>query len=173
MKLRVTGSIDPNSARIEVVDGVPVPSVMSAKAISEDPPFEVDVVIELREGRMVATSVTCSTGEAGNVSTEILRQIPVAQIVTSGVLSAVGMLPLAGTDLAALRRAGPTHETLGAVAAVYRLAYLTSGRPTAYVRETFGVSKSTASRWVQLARAKGFLGAASPRRAGEHQGGKS
>jgi hypothetical protein len=173
MKLRVTGAIDPNSVSFELVDGVQVPSAITAKAVSEDPPFEVLVRIEPREGRMVATKVTCSAGEASHVSTEILRQIPVAEIVTSGVLSAIGMLTLAGTDIAALRTAGPTDATLGAVAAVYRLAYLTSGRPTAYVRETFRVSKSTASRWVQLARAKGFLGAASPRRAGELEGGKS
>jgi hypothetical protein len=173
MGFLVKGSIDTNAAGIEVVDGVPVPSIMTATAVSEDPPLEVRLRIEPRDGRMVATSMKCSTGAGEHLSSELLRQIPVAQIVTLGVLDAIGTLTLAGADFRAMRAAGPTDDTLNTVAAVYRLAYLTSGRPTAYVRESFGVSKSTASRWVQLARSKGFLGAAFPRRAGEHEGGTS
>ena len=173
MRFSVKGRFDTNAAKVEVVDGVPIPSTMTATAVSEDPPLEVGVTIEPRDGRMVATSMKCSTGPGEHVTSEVLRQIPVAQIVTLAVLDALGTLTLMGTDFRALRATGPTDDTLKTVASVYRLAYLTSARPTAYVRETFEVSKSTASRWVQLARSKGFLGAASPRRAGEHEDGKS
>jgi hypothetical protein len=61
---------------------------------------------------------------------------------------------------------GPSHQDLRAVADIYQLAYLTGASPTKTVMERFGLPRSTASRWIRLAREHGLLGPATPRKAG-------
>lgn len=61
---------------------------------------------------------------------------------------------------------GPSDEDLRAVADVYQLAYVTGGAPTKTVMERLALPRSTASRWVRMARERGLLGPATPRKAG-------
>jgi hypothetical protein len=53
---------------------------------------------------------------------------------------------------------GPTDEALSWVASTYRLALVVGERPTKAVRDSMGLPQSTAARWVQQARQRGFLG---------------
>ena len=53
---------------------------------------------------------------------------------------------------------GPTDEALGWVAYAYRLALVVGEAPTKAVRDSMGLPQSTAARWVQQARQRGFLG---------------
>ncbi len=165
--MRARGKIDTTTARVEIVDGVMVPSGLSVTASGDELPGDIEVRVVLQGGRMVAHQVTCIAREGDRITAAALRDIPVAKIVRLGVLSLPGTFALAGKDFVALRKAGPSEETLRTVAAVYRLAYLIGDSPTAAVRGAFDVPKSTAARWVQLARARGFLGAADSRKAGE------
>ena len=55
---------------------------------------------------------------------------------------------------------GPTSTALWWVAYVYRLALVVGDPPTKAVRDALGLSRSTAGRWVSLAREQGFLGPA-------------
>jgi transposase len=61
---------------------------------------------------------------------------------------------------------GPSDADLRAVADVYQLAYVTGGAPTKTVMERLGLPRSTAGRWIALARERGLLGPATPRKAG-------
>lgn len=58
-------------------------------------------------------------------------------------------------------------EELRNVARAYRAALVEGKPPTATVAEELHVSRSTAGRYVQRAREKGFLGPTRPRLAGE------
>jgi hypothetical protein len=62
-----------------------------------------------------------------------------------------------------------TDEQLRDVAETYRAAYAERRAPTAAVARRFHVSRSTAGRYVQRARERGFLGPTQPRVAGEQQ----
>jgi hypothetical protein len=58
-------------------------------------------------------------------------------------------------------------EDLERVAALYRRAAATGAAPSAAIAAEFGITRATARKWVQRARARGFLGPALGRRAGE------
>ncbi|MDP9331542.1 MAG: hypothetical protein M3P11_13005 [Actinomycetota bacterium] len=165
--MQVRGTIDTTTSEVDIDNGVMVPSGLSVTATGDDLPCDIQVGVVLQGGRMVANEVTCIARNGDRITAEALRDIPVAKIVRLGVLSALGTFALAGKDFVALRKTGPSEETLRTVAAVYRLAYLIGDGPTAAVRGAFDVPKSTAARWVQHARARGFLGAADSRKAGE------
>jgi transposase len=60
-------------------------------------------------------------------------------------------------------RSEPTLEDLREIAAVWEEANVPGGAPTAAVAEDYGVSASTASRWVRRARALGLVGSYRPR----------
>jgi hypothetical protein len=61
------------------------------------------------------------------------------------------------------------------VAALYRRAVASGSAPSHVIAEAFGVTPAAARKWVQRARAEGFLGGSVGRRAGEvaHVTGKS
>lgn len=68
-----------------------------------------------------------------------------------------GMLGLGADDVARLREAGPTTETLRWVARVYRIGQIWEEPPAKTVRESFGLPASTATYWIKQARGKGIL----------------
>jgi hypothetical protein len=66
------------------------------------------------------------------------------------------------------RRGSPvTDEHLTQVAELYRAAFERGDPPTQTIADTMHVARSTAARWVGLARKRGLLGASLPGRAGE------
>lgn len=63
--------------------------------------------------------------------------------------------------LAQARRLGPSSPIVSkSVAALYRLAERLGEAPNAVIQEKFGLSRSTASHWIKLARQAGDLGPA-------------
>ena len=150
--------------------------------------LEADVVYEQpvggRMGHFVVDRLTIRRREDGPpVTTEGLRQIPVAaflHIALEGRLMRVGPTVREGNKstweltwagpIALSERAqaggGPGDEDLRAVADVYHLAYVTGAAPTKTVMERLGLPRSTASRWIRMARERGLLGPATPRKAG-------
>lgn len=56
-----------------------------------------------------------------------------------------------------MRQNGPVDSTLREVAAIYRHAESMGARPVKMVTETFDLPRTTATRWVRMAREKGFL----------------
>ena len=68
------------------------------------------------------------------------------------------------------RRGSPiTDEHLGSVATIYRAAVEQGDPPTQAVADAMHAARSTAARWVMLARKRNFLGKATKGRAGEQK----
>jgi hypothetical protein len=150
--------------------------------------LEADVVYEQpvggRMGHFVVDRLTIRRREDGPpVTTEGLREIPVAaflRLALEGSLLRVGpreydghtsswkLTPAGPIALSERAQAGggPSDADLRAVADVYQLAYLTGAAPTKTVMQRLDLPRSTASRWVRMARERGLLGPATPRKAG-------
>jgi hypothetical protein len=150
--------------------------------------LEADVAYEQpvggRMGHFVCNRLTITRREDGPpVTTEGIREIPVAaflRLAVEGNLLRVGPTERHGQTsswkltwagpIALSERAqaggGPNDADLRAVADVYQLAYLTGAAPTKMVMQRLDLPRSTASRWVRMARDRGLLGPATPRKAG-------
>jgi hypothetical protein len=150
--------------------------------------LEADVVYEQpvggRMGHFVCNRLTVKRREDGPpITTEGLREIPIAAFLRLAVEAnriRVGPTIREGNKstwelmwagpIALSERArgggGPSDEDIRAVADVYQLAYVTGGAPTKTVMERLSLPRSTASRWIALARKQGLLGPATPRKAG-------
>ena len=144
--------------------------------------LEFSVVYEA--GRFVVDWLTIRRRDDGPpVTSEGIREIPVAaflRLAVEGNLMRVGPtirdgnkstweLTWAGPITLSERAqagGGPTEQDLRAVADVYHVAYATGGAPAKAVMERLGLPRSTASRWIALARKQGLLGPATPRKAG-------
>jgi hypothetical protein len=150
--------------------------------------LEADVAYEQpvggRMGHFVCNRLTITRREDGPpITTEGLREIPVTaflRLAVEGNLVRVGPTIREGNKstweltwvgpIALSERAraggGPSEDDLRAVADVYQLAYVTGGAPTKTVMERLALPRSTASRWIRMARERGLLGPATPRKAG-------
>jgi len=138
--------------------------------------MEVRVVADMVDGRLACTELHVSQREGGPpVTTDAIRLIPVAQLVKAAAASYVMQTstPSPGVTWGSppvvpegFPKAGPTDDALRFVALVYRTSHAFGDPPTMAV-ESLGLPRSTAIRWVSLARRKGFLGTTTPGRAGE------
>ena len=149
-------------------EGILAPRRITATASGHDPDYDLEVEIELERGRYVVKSLRCQARKGGAVTSEGVTHLPVKQILRIIVGRVLGN-PLVsgwapGPDAAGQ---GPTDEALKRVAAVYRVAHLMGLPPTESVAQTSSLARSTAGRWVGMARERGFLGKAEPRKAGE------
>jgi hypothetical protein len=152
--------------------------------------LEADVIYEQpvggRMGHFVVDRLIIRRREDGPpVTTEGLREIPVAaflRLALEGSLLRIGpterdeerrtsswkLTPLGPIALSERAQAGggPSDADLRAVADIYQLAYLTGAAPTKTVMQRLDLPRSTASRWIRIARDRGLLGPATPRKAG-------
>jgi hypothetical protein len=150
--------------------------------------LEFDVVYEQpvggRMGNFVVNRLTISRRDDGPpITSEGIRQIPVAaflRLAVEGNLLRIGPTIREGDKSTwkltwtgpitlserARHGGGPSDEDLRAVADVYQIGYVTGAPPTKMVMERLGLPRSTASRWIRMARERGLLGPATPRKAG-------
>jgi hypothetical protein len=136
-------------------------------------PFEVELEVRL-DGSARQYRVVEIRGD--DLTAEVLRKIPIEAILRASAQSAllrfeevdgtVRSEPLAFTPPPRLV-GGPSDETLQVVALAYRSAVLFDDDPTETVAKRLDLPRSTAGRWVRLARDRGFLGEALPAKAGE------
>jgi hypothetical protein len=103
------------------------------------------------KSRCTAIEITAAPGEF--LTGEDLRRVPVARLITEAVDETPAPLPNAPDGFPA---SGPTDEVLRYIATAYARAYAAGHAPTKAVEE-LGLTYSTASRWVALARAAGYL----------------
>lgn len=152
----------------------------------------LDVAVDDR-GSVRCMRVEVLAPEDGGVTTEMLRNVPVARLLRLGATSklmkyrrkAGRVTGVTETDneekrqfyqrYADARRPKQgkaiTDETLGRVAKIYRAA-VGSGTPTKAVAEAMNVPRSTAARWVTKARERGILRPALHGRSGEAGSGE-
>lgn len=172
-----------------VGDNAFLPRSFTAEIRDEALPVDssVRLAIEIDE-RGVATCRSLKL-RADRVSGDLLRRVPLGRLMRNAVGAAMekfdvlpdGRLvsaPMTYEDVEAFRatykgqrdphRGKPlTDEQLRATAETYRAALKRGVPPTRAVMDEQFLSRSGASRRIALARKKGFLGKARPRRAGE------
>jgi hypothetical protein len=148
-------------------------------------PYRLELRVVHEDGRFVVDQLTVKRREGGPpVTTEHLREVPIAALlrlaVESNVVRVRGSATREGdtsswelewaSPLALSERAkgggGPSDEDLRTVAALYQVAYATGQAPTRLVMNRLELPRSTAGRWIRMARERGLLGPATPRKAG-------
>jgi hypothetical protein len=145
-------------------EGVVAPRRITATASGHDPDYDLELEIELERGRYVLRTMTCRARKRGAITSEGVNGIPVPKIVRIILGRALGTFSPPGP---APSDRGPTEEALRRVAWVYQTAHLMGLPPTESVSQDLDLPRSTAGRWVSMARQRGFLGKAEPRKAGE------
>ncbi len=157
---------------VPVAPGIAFPAEVTVTA-EDCQGYDVVIVVVPAAGRLVARSVEVRQRDDGPpVTGEAIRAVPVAGLVrqASGhVLSVDSTHPdgqahqlsrrtIDKAGVERLRQAGPTDETLDWVAYIYRLALMLGTPPTGTVERDLELPRSTAGRWVAMARERGFLG---------------
>ncbi len=119
-------------------------------------------------GRYRATSITIEAMRDHEVTSEMMRKIPVARMLALITESIALLMPIGGIGPREERAAdypatGPTDETLRHVAGIYTLAHVVGYPPSKAVAHRLGIPRSTATTWATRARDRGFLTVVDPR----------
>jgi len=135
--------------------------------------YDVQVEVEPARGRLVAVSVEVMQRRDGPAVTgEALRSVPVAALTKEasahlmpfkqkdGYVEMGGGRVLTPEVVDGIHEAGPSQRSLEWVAYLYQLAVLRGDPPTKTVETALRLPRSTAGRWVALARREGHLGPA-------------
>lgn len=158
---------------VEVADGVHV--LQGTVALTDYHGYDVRAVVVYDGERLVVDSLTVTRRPDGEpVTGEALRRITIQSMLRDNLRAATQIRGGVGSELPEgtvaraqgliskdhadqLREAGPTSDTLAWVARIYRAADVVGDPPTKAVRETFGVSQSTAGNWIGRARSAGLI----------------
>lgn len=156
--------------RISVAPGIagPPETTLTAKDYRG---YDVEVLLVFNGSRYVVRRIAVEQRDGGQaVTTEALRDIPVTGLMRTLMPSVLrketahadGSSTLDHLDdwTEVAPHHGPTDEALRAVAQIYRMAYICGDHPTKAVEGNLKLARSTAGRWVSLARERGFLGPA-------------
>ena len=173
----------------ERIDAVVRPATIATKATMPEPTVRLDIRFDRDEGRYVCDELTVhgDIQHGTPVTSEALRHVPVEELVIEQLAEAhvavtatltadavvtvsdtVGLSDAATVTVEPWGRVppdgvtehGPTDRALRWVAHFYRWGYAVSYGGTKAVEELLGLSRSTAGRWVKLAREAGYLGPA-------------
>jgi hypothetical protein len=136
--------------------------------------YDLDFEAVFEAGRFVVDRLSVHRRADGPpVTTEGLREIPVGGLLRAAVelnVQYVDQTGVAGKTTSWLevqrRDSKPTDLELEIVAGAYRAAYAAGAPPTKAVMDKLGVTRSTAGRRIRMARDRGLLGPATPRKAG-------
>jgi hypothetical protein len=140
----------------------------------DDPnlPYEVELTISFGGDRVVCEQFACHQRKGGAPITSAgMTQIRVADLVYRAAREALreqstwsspgrrGLLVLHDFEPPAPPpgRSGPTIDHLRASGQIYTLAYACGGSPRKEVMEALGLPRTTANRWIRLAREQGQL----------------
>lgn len=165
---------------VPVAEGLAV-AVPTATSVDDWEGFDLTLTIGAipakgsRVGRLVCQELTVRQRDGGPpVTSEAIRSMPVATLMrhaglnslltanhsSNGDSTSFSPFELTSETAERLRALGPARESLEWVARIYRLALVLREPPTRTVETTFRLPRSTAGRWVALAREQGLLGAA-------------
>lgn len=167
-----------NSWPVRIAPGIAVesPIRLYVEEWEGDYDLELDVIAEPatdeRAGRFVCQRLTVRQRQGGQpVTSEAIRRVPVATLIR-GVgaqhwmtIEDEGEQGVSMSDrrlddhsIERIKREGPTDEAMAWVAHAYRMALVLGDPPTRAVEAALELPRSTAGRWVAMAREKGFLG---------------
>lgn len=146
---------------------IQLPATVQVDPERDAAPYKLELKIDLVAGRVACVHLEITAEGEAPINGTGLRAIPIANYVRA----AVGVLMMRGEAAAGggmrftplslpeegIKEAGPTSESLRAVAALYTWAYIVGEPPAKAVEQGLGLPVSTAGRWIRLAREKGFL----------------
>ena len=107
--------------------------------------------------------------DGARITTESLREMPVAHLLRLAVNAVLGIVADANGDdywvrwlkeietTRAMRADGPTPANLAFAAEVYRVGLILRRSPVMMVTETFGLRERSAAHWIKLAKERGHL----------------
>jgi hypothetical protein len=139
-------------------------------------PFDVDLEAKFSDGQFRVQWLTATKRPKGvDITTDGLRRVPVGRILQHAIEKVVLINGVYVTGRGVVDRAirevmqsgKRDDQVLILVATLYRLAHAVNVPPTAYVSERLKMPKSTAGRYVGLARKAGYLGPALRTKGGE------
>lgn len=146
---------------------VELPALVEAGPSKTVGPNRVTLILDEVDGRLGCTEITVHASPGETVSGTNLRTIPIATIVRIAATTLVQQTVESGEGYVMVTpyqpppkidvRAGATDEALRFVAASYSLAYALGEPPAKAVERDLGIAKSTATKWISLARERGFL----------------
>lgn len=108
-------------------------------------------------------SLRVERADDGPVNSTLIRRVPVTELLTQAIAAFGGERPkitVARRD--ELRDAGDrglSDNTLTLVGKVYEEVALQQGNPVQEIVDAFGISRSTATRWIRRARDMGYISA--------------
>jgi hypothetical protein len=126
----------------------------------------VHIEAKFRDGRFrVQKLVATKRPKGADITTDGIRQVPVGRIMGAAVESILiegtwgpnvvdwgpAVMPKRN------KYTGPDDEALQLVSAYYVLASMVGVPPRTYVADRLGIPRSTASRWIALAREAQYL----------------
>jgi hypothetical protein len=179
MRLKVTNT-KPTVLKDGTAIWAPFTHETEHKADGRDLWIELQVEVN-RWGRGRCVGIKIEPLDGGAVTGELLRKVPIATLVRHAVPEAGSRIretapgrfePLIGTErddaysqllenTRPVRRGAPiTDDHLKQVAAVYGEALVNGEPPLRTVEAQFKAKRSTASKWVAMARQRGHLGPA-------------
>lgn len=143
-----------------------------ARAVVRVPIDGATVVVELHLVQFAGEGGTAKPWEtselrldlrhAHGLSTSVIRQIPFSEVERTAVEAIAGDRPRVADRLAEeIEHAGlvgPRPSTLRLVGAVYEDELERGGNPVQEIAKAFGISRSSATRWVRRARDDGYIG---------------
>jgi hypothetical protein len=164
-----------------------VPLRFRATARDDDRPVELEMDIEMTGDEPHCRRLEIRVLDDGEITGDTLRRIPMKRLVdilvtlaafkVTGPATMQTGMPTAEraefydryvSNARRPRRGSPiTDDHLGQVAEIYRAALKRGDPPTQTIAKQMHAARSTAARWVALARERGHLGASLPGRAGE------
>lgn len=172
-RVRITGEGMPREIAPNVYLSYPLSFELPGQEL-EGARYTVSMTLDMVSGAIRPTAVTVSADEGSPpVTGTILRAVKVSELSRMVLLAAVhrgrpdfqehvvsiepDSLTVSDAEQATIRQAGPTDESLAAVAFFYNLAMLIGGPPARYVELKLGLPRTTASKWVRRAREKGLI----------------
>jgi hypothetical protein len=186
-KIRPHREADGTISYVELRDDFAVPRRFTARGETVSLDVEVDT-----DGTVACRGIEIRAADGEAVTGEALRRLPVAKLTKQAVAAAALHRTVTddGTPILNLtrqparlhadfynsytqdarrpRRGSPlTPQHLAQVAALYRAALQRGDPPTRTIATELHAARSTAARWVALAREQGLLGASLPGQAGE------
>lgn len=104
-------------------------------------------------------SLTVEASDGAPVTSVLLRRIPVRELLERSVNKMTPILITvdSAVDLKAAGLRGPDDETLRLVGKLYDHTLFQAGSPVQFIVDQFGISRSTATRWVKRARDAGYI----------------
>ena len=154
---------------VSIAPGIAVRSDYCIRAM-EDRTGKYDIRLHMgyseEEQRIVLRN--CEIGTTRELKIRDIARLPIEQIIrayhpplwsyeiTDGGTNIFGPLPdwehdaLSSVDFSALRKQGPTPDTLKWASRVYSVAQLNKGPATKRLAEVFGILLRTASHWLTL-----------------------